>query len=43
MQWLQDTSQNNADNLNTARCDASKHFRKRKKYLTAKIDEHETL
>jgi hypothetical protein len=31
MQWMQDPSQNNVQNLNKVRRDASRHFRKRKK------------
>ena len=38
MQWMQDPSQSNADNLNNVRRDASRHFRNKKKaYLRAKI------
>jgi len=40
---LQDPSQGNVDNLNSARREASRHFRNEKKaYLKAKIEEHET-
>ena len=43
MQWIQDPSQSNVDNLNNVRRDASRHFRKKKKaYLKAKIEELET-
>ena len=43
MQWIQDPSQSNVDNLNTVRRDASRHFRNKKKvYLRAKIEELET-
>ena len=43
MQWMQDPSQSNADNLNNVRRDASRHFRNKKKaYLRAKIEELET-
>ena len=43
MQWIQDPSQSNADNLNNVRRDASRHFRNKKKaYLTAKTEELET-
>jgi len=43
MQWIQDPSQNNVDNLNNVRCEASRHFRnKKKEYLKAEIDERET-
>jgi len=43
MQWLQDPNQNNVDNLNNVRCEASRHFRnKNKEYLKVQIDELET-
>jgi hypothetical protein len=43
MQWIQDPSQSNADNLNNVRQDASRHFRNKKKaYLKVKIEELET-
>jgi len=43
MQWIQDPSQSNVDNLNNVRRNASRHFRnKRKAYLKAKIEELET-
>ena len=43
MLWIQDLSQSNVDNLNNARCEATRHFRhKKKKYLKAKIKELET-
>jgi hypothetical protein len=39
MQWLQDSSQLNVDNLNNARHEASRHFRnKKREYLKAKIN-----
>jgi len=39
MQWLQDPNQSNVDNLNNVRCEASRHFRnKKKEYLQAKTD-----
>jgi hypothetical protein len=42
MEWLQDPNQSNVDNLNNVRCEASRHFRnKKKKSLTAKIYELE--
>jgi len=42
-QWIQDPSQSNEDNLNSIRCDASRHFsNKTKEYLKAKIEELET-
>jgi len=45
MQWLQDANQSksNVNNRNSVRCEASRHFRnKKKEYLKAKIDELET-
>ena len=43
MQWIQDSSRSNLDNLNNVRRDASRHFRNKKKaYLKAKIEELET-
>ena len=43
MQWIQDPSQSNAENLNNIRRDVSRHFRNKKKaYLSAKIEELET-
>ena len=43
MQWIQNPSQSNVDNLNNVRRDASRHFRNKKKaYLRAKIEELET-
>ena len=43
MQWIQDPSRSNADNLNNIRRDVSRHFRNKKKaYLRAKIEELET-
>ena len=43
MQWIQNPSQSNVDNLNNVTRDASRHFRKKKKaYLKAKIEELET-
>ena len=43
MQWVQDPSQCNVDNLNNARHEASKHFRnKKKEYLNAKVKKLET-
>jgi len=42
-QCIQDPSQSNLDNLNNVRCNASRHFRNKKKaYLKAKIEELET-
>jgi hypothetical protein len=36
-------NRNNVDNLNNVRCEASRHFRnKKKQYLKAKIDELRT-
>jgi len=43
MQWIQDPSQSNVDNLNKVRSEVSRHFRNKKKaYLRAKIEELET-
>ena len=43
MQWVQDRSQRNVDNLNNVIRDASRHFRNKKKaYLKAKIEDLET-
>ena len=43
MQWVQDPSQSNVDNLNNVRHEASRHFKnKTKAYLKAKIEELET-
>ena len=43
MQWIQDPSLSNVDNLNNIRRDASRHFRnKSKAYLKVKIEELET-
>ena len=43
MQWIQDPSHSNVDNLNNVRRDASRYFRNKKKaYLKAKIEELET-
>jgi hypothetical protein len=43
LQWLQNPNQSNLDNLNNARCEASRHFRnKKRKYLKDKINELET-
>jgi len=40
MLWLQDPSQNNVDNLNNVRHEASRCFRsKKKEYLKAKMEE----
>ena len=42
MQWIQNPSQSNVDNLNNVRREASRHFRiKKKAYLKAKIEELE--
>jgi len=42
MQWIQDPSRSNVDNLNNIRRDASRHFRNKKKaYLKVKIEELE--
>jgi len=43
MQWVQDPSQGNVDNLNNVRSDASRHFENKKKAcLKTKVDELET-
>ena len=43
IQWVQDPSQSNIDNLNKVRREDSRHFRNKKKaYLRAKIEELET-
>ena len=43
MQWIQDPSQSNVDNLNKVRREVSRLFRNKKKaYLRAKIEELET-
>ena len=43
MQWVQDPSRRNVDNLSRVRCGASRHYRnKKKEYFKAKIDELET-
>jgi len=43
IQWIQDPSQSNVDNLNKVRCEVSRRFRNEKKaYLRAKIEELET-
>ena len=43
MQWVQDPSQSNVDNLNNVRREASRHCRNKKKaYLKPKIKEFET-
>ena len=39
MQWVQNPSQSIVDNLSNVRCEASRHFRNKKKdYLKAKIE-----
>ena len=43
LQWIEDPSQSNVDNLNNVRSEASRHFRnKKKEYLKAKIEGLET-
>jgi len=42
VQWVEDQSQSNVDNLDTVRREASKHFRNKKACPTAKIEELET-
>jgi hypothetical protein len=40
LQWLQDASEIKGDNLNNVRCEATRHFRnKRRKYLKDKIND----
>jgi hypothetical protein len=40
LQWLQDPSELNEDNLNNVRCEASRHLRnKKREYLKDKINE----
>jgi hypothetical protein len=40
LQWLQDPSEINGDNQNNERCEASRHFRnKKREYLNGKINE----
>jgi hypothetical protein len=40
LQWLQDPSEINGDNLNNVRCEASRYFRnKKREYLKDKIKE----
>jgi hypothetical protein len=39
LQWLQDPSEINGDNLNNVRCEASRHFKnKKREYLKDKIN-----
>jgi hypothetical protein len=38
MWWLQDRNQSHVVNLNRVRREASRYFRKKKKYLKAEID-----
>ena len=43
MQWIQDPSQRNVDNLNNVRPEVSRHFgNKKKAYMRTKIEELET-
>jgi hypothetical protein len=43
MQWVHDPNQSHVDNLNNVTCEASRHYRnKKKEYLKAKTDELET-
>jgi hypothetical protein len=40
LQWLQDSSEINGDNLNNVRCEASRYFRnKKREYVRDKINE----
>jgi hypothetical protein len=44
LQWLQDPSEINGNNLNNVRLEASRHFRnKKKEYLKYKIKELATI
>jgi hypothetical protein len=44
LQWLQDPSEINGDNLNNVRCEANRYFRnKKKEYLKDKIIELATM
>ena len=44
IQWIQDPSQSNVDNLNMVRREVRRHFRNKKKaHLRAKIEELETV
>jgi hypothetical protein len=39
IQWLQNPNQSNGDNLHNVRCEASRHFRnKKKEYLKPKMN-----
>jgi len=43
MQWLQYPNQSNVDNLNSVRREAMRHlWNKKKEYLNAKMEQHET-
>jgi hypothetical protein len=43
MQWVQEPSQSNIDNLNNVRLEARRHFSKKiKEYLKTEIEELET-
>jgi hypothetical protein len=42
MQCLQYPNQSNVDNLNNARCETSRHFRNKRKYMKPKIDDLES-
>ena len=33
MQWIQDPSRSNVDNLNNVRCNASRHFRNKRRHI----------
>jgi hypothetical protein len=39
LQWLQDPGEINGDNMNNVRHEASRHFRKKREYRNAKINE----
>jgi flagellar basal body rod protein FlgC len=42
MQWVENPSQSNVYNLNNVRRESSRHFRNKKAYLKAEIEELET-
>jgi len=42
MQWVQDPSQSNVDNMNNVKRDYNKHFGGGEEYLKAKLEELET-
>jgi hypothetical protein len=42
LQWVEDPSQSNVNNLNNVRCEVSRHFRTKNEYLKHTLDELET-